>query len=48
MSEQIALSAVFYFGQAFVFMQVNQQKRVGMVLLIICKEHTQEKIYKPF
>ena len=30
-SEQIALAAIFYFGQVFVFLQVNQQKRVGMV-----------------
>ena len=35
MSEQIALVAMFYFGQVFVFLPVNQQKHVGT-----CKEHT--------
>ena len=30
-SEQIALAAIFYFGQVFIFLQANQQKRVGMV-----------------
>ena len=30
-SEQTALAAIFYFGQFFCFLLVNQQKCVGMV-----------------
>ena len=40
------LAAVFYLGLAFVFLQVNQQKRAGMV----CTNNMtySEQIYKPF
>ena len=30
-SEQIAFAAVYYFWAKFCFLQVNQQKHVGMV-----------------
>ena len=38
-SDQVVLVAIFYFGQVFFFLQVNQQKPVGIVTM--CKEHTQ-------
>ena len=40
MSEQIALTTMFYFGQVFFLLKVNQQKHVGMVSTNNTKEHT--------
>ena len=31
LDEQIALATIFFSAQAFYFLQVNQQKHVGMV-----------------
>ena len=45
-SEQIALAAVFYFGQVFFFLRVNQQNPVGMVSTNNITYS--EQIYKPF
>ena len=47
-SEQIALSALFYFGQVFVFCRLINENVLDWFLLIIYKWYTQDKIYKPF
>ena len=39
-AEQIALAAVFYFGQVFVFFRLINKKMLEWFLLILCKEHT--------
>ena len=39
-SEQIALAAIYYFGQAFVFCRLINKKVLKCFLLIMCKEHT--------
>ena len=39
-SEKIALAAVFYFGQVFVFCRFINKNVLEWFLLIICKEHT--------
>ena len=39
-SEQIALAAIFCFGQAFVFCNLISKNVLEWFLLIMCKEHT--------
>ena len=47
-SDQIAVAAKFNFGQVFFyFLQVNQQKRVGMVSTNNLLRTYSEQIYKP-
>ena len=47
-SEQIALCALFYFGQVFVFCWLINENVLEWFLLIMYKQYTQDKIYKPF
>ena len=39
-SEQIALAAIFYVGQVFVFSRSIKKNVLEWFLLIVCKEHT--------
>ena len=45
-SEQIALAAIFYFGQVFVFCRLINQNMLKCFLLIILTEHTLRILYK--
>ena len=38
-SEQIAVAAIFYFGQAFVFCKLINKKLLEWFLLLMCEEH---------
>ena len=46
--EQLAFAAVFYIGQVFVFYRLINKNVLKWFLLLVYKEHTQDKIYKPF
>ena len=46
-SEQIALAAVFFFEQVFVFCMLTNKSALEWFLQV-CREHTPEKIYKLF
>ena len=42
-TEQIALAAMFYFGQVFVFWKLISKIMLEWFLLIMCKEHTRSR-----